>query len=745
MTGSAPGEHALGALRAKYPDLADKLPPLGRALRSGSGVSYTQWEAWLALYHGRLLFIAKAADSAKRGPKYALTDASRAAQAAHLARLKAMGRYPGCTFTSPDNLAKHILSSAILDLLSASAEGAPRPVLAEPSLTWFPLADALEESGPNLFSLLRWDFRLAPTLHGRKDDLEKILAWCRGGSNTPTARLITGPGGVGKTRLAATAAETLRREGWSAGFLPASSDLVNMKFGSKGLFLILDYPEERPERTSAVLHKLAELTTARYPLRVAFLSRRSFAQWESEALALRGRFGKQQLAVPGPLSVEQGVALISEAAGNFAALVGKPVPDLQGARAWLEKSPMHRLPLYATAAAVHAVLSPNDEVFGLSGAELVRQLALREGERARATSRALGLGDEGLPRFLALGILADGLSEAAVRELASTGICGPGATPDAVTALARSPWWRAGRLIRLEPDAPAAAFLDWALFGPGFPQGRAELPDWLFIALKENAVTFGSRLGRILYDLDALADEDKGTHALDASLARMVTDRPERASSFSSVASSEVPHWAANFAARVASILAERAADPEIRAQHFNNAGNYLSDLGRREEALTAAQEAADLYRGLARARPEAFAPNLAMSLNNLAAMLSNLGRREEALTAAQEAADLYRGLARARPEAFAPNLAMSLNNLAAMLSNLGRREEALTAAQEAADLYRGLARARPEAFTPNLAMSLNNLALILSALGRGEEALTAAQEAADLYRGLARARPEGA
>ncbi len=45
------------------------------------------------------------------------TDASRAAQAAHLARLKAMERYPGCTITGPDNLAKHILSSAILDLL----------------------------------------------------------------------------------------------------------------------------------------------------------------------------------------------------------------------------------------------------------------------------------------------------------------------------------------------------------------------------------------------------------------------------------------------------------------------------------------------------------------------------------------------------------------------------------------------------------------------------------------------------
>src|SRR5271165_4425613 len=78
MTGSDPGEHALGALRAKYPDLANKLPPLGEALRNGSGVSYTQWEAWLALYHGRLLFIAKAADSAARGPKYMPTDASPA-------------------------------------------------------------------------------------------------------------------------------------------------------------------------------------------------------------------------------------------------------------------------------------------------------------------------------------------------------------------------------------------------------------------------------------------------------------------------------------------------------------------------------------------------------------------------------------------------------------------------------------------------------------------------------------------
>jgi hypothetical protein len=41
MTGSHPGEQALGALRAKYPDLADKLPPLGEARKD------RRMEIWL--------------------------------------------------------------------------------------------------------------------------------------------------------------------------------------------------------------------------------------------------------------------------------------------------------------------------------------------------------------------------------------------------------------------------------------------------------------------------------------------------------------------------------------------------------------------------------------------------------------------------------------------------------------------------------------------------------------------------
>ena len=43
--------------------------------------------------------------------------------------------------------------------------------------------------------------------------------------------------------------------------------------------------------------------------------------------------------------------------------------------------------------------------------------------------------------------------------------------------------------------------------------------------------------------------------------------------------------WAANFAAHVALTITQRALLPEVKARFFNSAANYLSQLGRREEA----------------------------------------------------------------------------------------------------------------------------------------------------------------
>jgi hypothetical protein len=117
MTGSAPGERDVQALLRKHDRLRAALPPLDAALGRGEAVSYTQWEAWLALYHGKKLLIAKAEPAAPRGSAFAATDRSRAAQAAHLARLEAVVRYPDCRFETAADLAQQIAYTGILDLL----------------------------------------------------------------------------------------------------------------------------------------------------------------------------------------------------------------------------------------------------------------------------------------------------------------------------------------------------------------------------------------------------------------------------------------------------------------------------------------------------------------------------------------------------------------------------------------------------------------------------------------------------
>ena len=106
------------------------------------------------------------------------------------------------------------------------------------------------------------------------------------------------------------------------------------------------------------------------------------------------------------------------------------------------------------------------------------------------------------------------------------------------------------------------------------------------------------------------------------------------------------------------------------------------------------------------------------MSLNNLASGLGDLGRREDALAAIQEAAGVYRELAAARPDAFRPGLAMSLTNLAVRLGDLGRREDALAAIGEAVGIYRELAARWPDAYRQEREQSMQ----VAAWLEHGEE-----------------------
>ena len=65
------------------------------------------------------------------------------------------------------------------------------------------------------------------------------------------------------------------------------------------------------------------------------------------------------------------------------------------------------------------------------------------------------------------------------------------------------------------------------------------------------------------------------------------------------------------------------------------------------------------------------------MSLNNLANTYSDLGMREKALDAAQRALEIRERLAASNPDAFAPELAMSLGAMGSIYRGLSRNIEA--------------------------------------------------------------------
>ena len=117
-------------------------------------------------------------------------------------------------------------------------------------------------------------------------------------------------------------------------------------------------------------------------------------------------------------------------------------------------------------------------------------------------------------------------------------------------------------------------------------------------------------------------------------------------------------------------------------AASYEEAWAFLDGLDARlplpERTLTLRELIAKVWKAKLLVLPADDKAGRAGLLNNLSVALSALGRREEALQAAQEAVDVYRKLAEANPQAFLPDLAMSLNNLGNRLSALGRREEAL-------------------------------------------------------------------
>lgn len=648
-------------------------------------------------------------------------------------------------------------------------------------------------------------YALAIPFIGRESVMADLWTWME--KDQPVSvRVLTARGGGGKTRLALELCDEATRKGWFAGFATdrelqrflAQQNLSTWGW-SRPTLVVIDYAASRARLLHDWLVELADNAgDSGHPLRLLLLERHADPSmgWWLEAFGRGGGDADSVRRLLGPAGGP--FTLPTFGASDRREIFGATLKQV-GSRLQPPETPefAHRLaelswggePLFLMMAGLTAARAGLAHVLALSPTEVVFEVARHELHRIREIGRLRSIDEDFLAHMASFVTLCQGLSrsqteEAIQEEKRMLRYDSVGDPPRIYKALYDSLPGEGMSVAPILPDLLGEAVNLLAL-GDGDGRkaegavARAAMRggDRVMAVVIRTADDFGSIRKDVLGWLSRLA---KGGGEDDEAIARIVEGLPHETLALREISAEltaelvwrlrqkqqkdRLAIWLNSLSNRLKDVgLREEALEavqeavsirrnlaslhPEAfrsaLAMSLHTLAHLLSDAGRKDEALEAGQEAVSLHRDLASLQPEVFRPALAASVSNLAIQLSDLGRREEALEMGQEAVSLCRELLSSRPEAFRSALAQSLSNLTRALSDVGRREEALKAGQDAVSMYRELVSSRPEAFRPTLAMSLNNLATRLSDLGRREEALEAEQEAVSHYRELALSRPE--
>ena len=635
--------------------------------------------------------------------------------------------HPALQATPPPNASS---DASVAEWLRLPARRSWRPELQLP--TSFLLA-ARDE-------IVRFDPERQPFLDG-------LLNWARE-AGPLSARLLFGPGGIGKTRLALALARRLQEHGWSSLWLSSTPPETWIESWGEalrtcahaGMLLVIDYADTRPtDVLQALSYTLEHLRGgAAGPVRLLFIAR---TKWWLASLSQLSN-GSQDLAawLATPNAIESTVApawskdhmarLASYrlALEDYAAAVGLATPanayvPLLSARAFDR-------PLYLHLAALAA----------LEGQRPVSAEALLHNQLQREWRYWLGVHGKGVASYddwadtLALIVLLEGTDPERVERALKTW----GSDARALPTLLHRSYPAGDRIAALEPDLLAEALLRERLAGA---RGRALL-DLVLTEQLDSALAVIGRLAayyrpsdeptawaRVLTDaiarhwpiqpLEWVVAARRAEYGLGEMLfeAWQQLDHPARATIATKLHAFGYSTNLAGVAVAVQRHELQIASDDGSRAAALSNLAGDLARFGgaaSRDEALALMDEAVQILRLRAEARNE-FLPALAGSLNNFSNFLAKRNDealRARALTYAREAEQIYRQLSVADPAEHLRHFAGFLNTLATRLSaerDTASQSEAVALAREAVLISRQLSD------MPDLAESLRNLAARLS------------------------------
>ncbi|MFI1177881.1 tetratricopeptide repeat protein, partial [Streptomyces melanogenes] len=565
-------------------------------------------------------------------------------------------------------------------------------------------------------ALLRARRQVVP-FRGRTDILKQLHAWTR--EPGFGARLLHGPGGQGKTRLAQHLADQLATEGSTTLWLrhdTADEALAQLSAAAVALLVVVDYAEARTAQLIALLNAAAR-HAGTSPFKVLMLARTAGDWWPAlhaaTPLCEDLLDGAATLALP-PFEPEPGTSrtyAYQQAIHSYAAqlphvrgwhhhdwpalatqLTTRNADHARADRVLERPSMATALTLHMTALAdlldaATASVPPDTETTNHQADTWGAEDRLLHHERRYWTSTATA---HGLHPALTLDTLTDALAAAfllgaqnhteaeallkRVRGLTDQSTDKRLAVRAWIAALypaasTTSPW------DTLQPDRLAERFIGRRL------QTHPGLADYLVRGATD------TQAAQLLTVYTRTAAHTVFHHKLDEHLTALCTRHAATlaAPAIETATRTESPLPLLNALQQMSDNPATPLPTLEHLAARLPETSHNLAPF-----AANLAQCIANHHRDDVHEHPEQL-PVLARSLNNLSVRLGDVGRREEALAAVNEAVDIWRDLARSRPDAFLPDLATCLNNLSADLGAVGRREEALAAVNEAVKVYRDL------------------------------------------------------